>query len=225
VATQESIQRAAQGHGRPGGEEHYQRSRPGNPYAAGRPKGDVTLPPGQLAEALPGASTARIPTGPYNDPKDRHPGPVGPPAVIPWEATSSSEWYRTHREHPYVRDPQGNAPEQMIGQTYGMHSAPDPKWTPQPPIRTLWPPAGGQFIGRPFDQKMTRRVSGHHESMAGHYRSYQLIRGERPVHRLTTTYRVIPPSQDEQRAAERGQPALVITPEVDRSQGGTWRLP
>lgn len=224
MAATYSAQRTAQGHGRPGGEQDFQRARPGNPYEATPPKGNRPPPPGNLAAAIPGTSEARLPTGPYEDPKDSHAGPVGPPTVPVWQETSSSEWWRVATEKRYAPNPQGVLPEQAIGETHGMRAAPDPNWTPSPVIRPMWPPAGGQLYGRPFDKKMTERVSGYHGSMAGRHRVYQLQRGERPVHRLTSTYRIMPPSGDEVRAALRGEPSIHVVQEPDRSQNGTWRL-
>lgn len=190
-----------------------------NPYAAEKPRGNVPSLPGN-----PWAPKANVPTGPYNDPKDSHPGPIGPPAVRVWQEDSSSEFYRTHTERPQSPTPQGSYVEQQIGQTRGDLRAPDPKWKPEPVIRTLYPPSASQLIGRPFDQKKTHRLSGEHSSMAGRRRAYQFQKGERPVHRLTTTYRIVPPSMDEQRAALRGEPKLQILAAPDRSQNGSWRL-
>lgn len=190
-----------------------------NPFAAEKPRGNKPAFPGH-----PGAQHYRIATGPYNDPIDSHPGPVGPPAVRVWQQDSSSEFYRTHTEQPQSPTPQGSYVEQAIGQTRGDLRAPDPKWNPEPVIRTLYPPVASQLTARPDDLKMTRRLSGIHGSMAGRRRAYQFQRGERPVHHNTTTYRIIPPSMDEQRAAVRGEPRLQIVAAPDRSQNGTWRL-
>lgn len=190
-----------------------------NPFAAEKPRGNVPNFPEN-----PYADTRHIATGPYNDPVDSHPGPIGPPAVRVWQQDSSSEYHRTHTERPQSPTPQGSYVEQQIGQTRGMRSKPDPKWNPEPVIRALYPPAASQLIARPFDQKMTARLSGQHSSMAGRRRNYQLQPGERPVHRLTNTYRITPPSHDDVMAGIRGEPQLKIESVVDRSQNGTWRL-
>lgn len=189
------------------------------PYAAESPRGNVPSLPGN-----PGAPKANIPTGPYNDPKDSHPGPIGPPAVHVWQELSSSEYIRTHTERPQSPNPQGMYDTQTAGQTRGDLRAPDPKWKPETVIRTMHPPVASQLIGRPFDQKMTPRMTGEHGSMAGRRRNYQLQLGERPVHRLTNTYRIVPPTRDDVLAGVRGQPKLEVDPIPDRSQNGTWRL-
>lgn len=214
---EQQAQSTAQGHGHPGNVTDYRQSISGNPYAATPPRGNVPY-------RQENPQRAEIPRGPYNDPVDSHPGPVGPPAVRVWQEDSSSEFFRTHREHYYATQPQGANPEQPIGAGGVEHRAADPKWKPSPVIRTLWPPVASQFVGRPFDQRMTHRLSGQHESMAGRKRSYQLIKGERPVHRLTSTYRIVPPSQDELLAAQRGQPTLSVQAERDRTQNGSYRL-
>ncbi len=207
----------ARGHGQPGTEQDYRRSQPGNPYAATEPRGHKPYDPGRRQRA-------RLPSGTFDQERHgRH--PVDVPASHVWQETSSSEYWRTHTERPSPRGAQG-APEHPIGLHATTHLiAPDPKWTPEPPIRTVYAPAASQLIGRPFDQRKTHRMSGEHGSMAGQKRSYQLIKGERPVHRATTTYRIVPPTQEEQRAAAAGQPTLSVQPMTDRSQNGTWRLP
>ncbi len=212
------VQTTSQQHGYGGNIIDYRRTGSGNPYAAEKPRGNVPNLPGN-----PWADTVDIPSGAYDDPKSSGLSPATP-AVPPWEATSSSEFYRTHTDRYYAADPQGSLEQPQGTGGFARQTAPDPKWTPAPVIRPMHVPAGGQLYGRPFDQKMTRRLSGEHHSMAGWKRSYQLIPGERPVHQNVTTYRIVPPTTDEQLASMRGQPQLVITPSSDRSQNGTWRL-